>query len=167
MDMQTTKAKGKFFTVVRDGAPVVHITRKYLTRRMAEAAAKCWWAFHGGEKIMSTYTLAKESDLYGRQLLGRVDSAGKHIPTEYASKADAWEAVKKTSFSDPVTVLEDGKPVATFTWLFKTPDEPVPGKPGYVRRVRDLGKWTSKGWKLTGVQAVGTGKDRFIRTVAA
>ncbi|MEG8276409.1 hypothetical protein [Streptomyces sp. AHA2] len=46
MDMQTAKVKGKFFTVVRDGAPVVHITGKYLTRRMAEAAAKCWVAFH-------------------------------------------------------------------------------------------------------------------------
>ncbi|MEU9560343.1 hypothetical protein [Streptomyces fumanus] len=51
MDMQTTKVRGKFFTVVRDGAPVVHITRKYLTRRMAEAAAKCWVAFRGVRKV--------------------------------------------------------------------------------------------------------------------
>lgn len=165
MDMQTTKAKGKFFTVVRDGAPVVHITRKYLTRRMAEAAAKCWIAFHGGKRV-TVYTLAKESDLYGRQLLGSVTREGKHVPKEYATKEEAWDSVQKTSFSDPVTVLADGEPVATFTWLFKTPDEPCPDKPGYVRRVRDLCKWTRKGWERTGVQAVGIGKNRFIRTVA-
>jgi hypothetical protein len=47
MDIQTTKTNGHYFTVVRDGAPVVHITSKYVTRRMAEAAAKCWIAFHG------------------------------------------------------------------------------------------------------------------------
>src|SRR5687768_4584175 len=47
MDVQTSKSHGKYFSVVRDGAPVVHITRKYMTRRMAEAAAKCWVAFNG------------------------------------------------------------------------------------------------------------------------
>lgn len=52
MDANTSKVKGKFFTVVRDGAAVIHITRKYLTRRMAEAAAKCWQAFHGEAKPM-------------------------------------------------------------------------------------------------------------------
>ncbi|WP_333731753.1 hypothetical protein [Streptomyces sp. IBSBF 3010] len=157
MDMQTTKAKGKFFTVVRDGAPVVHITRKYLTRRMAEAAAKCWWAFHGGDKIMTTYTLA---------LTPMVEGGKRDIPGEYATKADAWLAVQQTEFNEAVTVFEDGKAVGIFQWMFKTPDEPVPGKPGYVRRVRDLCKWTRKGWEVTGVQAVGIGTHRFIRTVA-
>ncbi|MFJ9318814.1 hypothetical protein [Streptomyces globisporus] len=63
MDMQTAKVKGKFFTVVRDGAPVVHTTRKYLTRRMAESAAKCWVAFHG-EKDSNMDSIIKPGDTF-------------------------------------------------------------------------------------------------------
>lgn len=61
MDTQTTKThNGRYFSVVRDGAPVVHTTRKYLTRRMAEASAACWIAFHGEEDNMSAVTDSEE-----------------------------------------------------------------------------------------------------------
>ncbi|WP_369189070.1 hypothetical protein [Streptomyces sp. R08] len=165
MNIKTTKDNGKHFGTVFVGDRIAFQTPGYYTEGMALAAAECWIAFHGKD-AMPVYILAKESELYGRQPLGRVVN-GKHTPTEYTTKEAAWESVKECHMTTPVTVLADGEPVATFQWLFKTPDEPVPGKPNKVRQVRDLCKWTRGGWKETGVQAVGVGRERFIRTVAA
>ena len=158
----TTEA-GKFFALVTKGGTVVYRTPDYYTEAMATADAECWAAFKGDN--VTTYTLAIEDERYGRRSLGRVVK-GKHVPTEYATKEAAWEAIKATSFAEPVSVLADGKPVASFAWMFKNPDEPVPGKPNLVRPVRDLCKWTRGGWEVTGVQAAGTGRYRIVRTVA-
>ncbi|MFC9620259.1 hypothetical protein ACFTXM_09745 [Streptomyces sp. NPDC056930] len=159
MDIQTTKVRGKFFSVVRDGAPVIHITRKYLTRRMAEAAAKCWVAFHGGEH-MPVYTLA---------VTPMAEGGKRDLPGEYATKTEAWKAVQETFFAEAVTVLEDGKRIGTFQW-FRAGEEPALNDPGKVSPVRDLCRWARGGWVKTGVQAVGNGAKlgpyRFIRTVA-
>ncbi|MEE1835769.1 hypothetical protein [Streptomyces sp. SP17KL33] len=163
MNTTVTETSGKHFGTVRNGDRIAYRTPGYYTAQMALAAAECWVAFHG-EDTMPTYTLALEHDAHGRMPLGSVVK-GKHTPKEYATKGEAWEAVQRSFYAAPVSVLEDGKPVATFSWQFKTADEPHPGKPGYVRRVRDLCKWTGAGWVATGVQSVGAGTDRFIRTV--
>jgi hypothetical protein len=146
----------KVWAEVRNGETTVYRTTEYVTERMAYADAYCWLAFHGGEKNMTTYTLA---------VTPMVEGGKRTLPGEYATKDEAWVAVQKTEFNEAVTVFADGKGVGTFQWMFKTADEPDPNHAGYVRRVRDLCKWTRAGWVQTGVQAVGIGDHRFIRTV--
>ncbi|MGI5408209.1 hypothetical protein ACQEV9_15580 [Streptomyces chartreusis] len=157
MKITITEANGEFYARVNNGDLIVYVTAEYLTERMALADARCWVAFHGKADAMPTYKLA----------IDPIDTTGgrRALKGEYATKADAWKAVQGTDFSEPVTVLEDGEPVMTFSWQFKTADEPHPTKPNTVRRVRDLCKWTRKGWEVTGVQAVGIGRNRLIRTV--
>jgi hypothetical protein len=147
---------GKYFGTVRKGDSILYRTPGYYTEGMALADAKCWLAFHG-EKAMPTYTLSVQP----------ISGPFTNMPLngEYDTKAAAWEAVQRTQYSEPVTVFEDGEPVMTFSWQFKTPDEPHPTLPNTVNRVRDLCKWTRTGWVQTGVQAVGIGRNRFIRTV--
>lgn len=103
MDMQTTKANGRFFTVVRDGALVVHITRKYLTRRMAEAAAKCWVAFHGNGETKMSESLVKPGERF--MCCGDFSKEGpvwREFSAEYVKERIALfaehgaEAVRKT-----------------------------------------------------------------------
>jgi hypothetical protein len=169
MFIQVKKLCGKFFSQVRnsyaDGFDILFESPEYLTEGMAQAAAKCWVAFHAEQKEekMPTYTLAYDpmDAPGGRRALGR-STNGKFVVTEYATKEDAWKAVQQTSYNEPVTVLEDGEPVASFYWTF-APDEPMPGRKNVVRRVRNLCKWTRAGWTPTGVQAVGIGKARFVR----
>jgi hypothetical protein len=167
MFIEVKQLCGKFFSQVRnsyaDGFDILFESPEYFTEAMAKADAECWMAFHGKGETMPTYTLAYDpmDAPGGRRALGRVTN-GKHVPTEYATKDDAWKAVQQTSYNEPVTVLEDGEPVATFYWLWAG-EEPVPGKRNMVRRVSNLCKWTRVGWTPTGVQAVGTGKFRFVR----
>ncbi|MCF3174781.1 hypothetical protein IPZ61_15795 [Streptomyces sioyaensis] len=159
MNTKTTETGGKHYATVSAGDRVVYRTPGYYTAGMALADAQCWEAFHGG-KNMTTYTLAVTPMVEG----GKMD-----LPGEYATKADAWLAVQRTFFNEAVTVLEDGKGVGTFQW-FRAGEEPSQNEPGKVVSVRNLCKWTRKGWVRTGVQAVGNGKElgryRFIRTVA-
>jgi hypothetical protein len=107
---------------------------------------------------VTTYTLA----------IAPVNSIQAKIPLNgvHATKAEAWTAVQKTEYAEPVTVFEDGKPLMTFSWKSNSAEEPDPNHPGYVRRVWDLCKWTRSGWEPTGVQAAGSGKERIIRIVA-
>jgi len=80
MDIQTTKVNGRFFSVVRDGAPVVHITGKYLTRQMAEAAAKCWVAFHGeGDMIKDSDKFYSHQQVTGTQIEMTADQVRARI----------------------------------------------------------------------------------------
>lgn len=168
MNFTSDKVNGQCFGRVLKGDKVLYVTKGYITHRMALADAKCWAAFHGKEETMPTYTLALDpmDSAFGPRPLGRVTRDGKHITTEYATKGEVWEAVQRTFFNEPVTVFEDGKPVATFYWTFGTA-EPVPGK-NMVRPVKNLKKWGRGGWEPTGVQSVGNGKlgkGREIRTV--
>jgi hypothetical protein len=142
---------------------VLFVTPAYYTAEMATSAARCWVAFHGEATKMPTYTIAYDpiDAAGGRRAIGR-STNGKLVVTEYATKEDAWKAVQQTSYNEPVTVLEDGEPVASFYWLWAG-EEQVPGKRNMVRRVSNLCKWTRAGWTPTGVQAVGTGKFRFVR----
>lgn len=157
MNTTVTTNNGKHFGIVRKGDSILYRTPGYYTEGMALADAKCWLAFHG-EKIMATYTLSVQP----------VSSTFTNLPIkgEYGTKAEAWAAVQRTEYAEPVTVFEDGKSIMTFSWQFKTPDEPHPTLPNTVNRVRDLCKWTRTGWVQTGVQAVGIGRNRFVRTVA-
>lgn len=134
-----------------------YTTPAYYTEGMAQADAACWVAFHGEEtEQMAKYTLA---------VVALESGIKSPLNGEWNTKEEAWLAVQETNFSESVTVYEDGKGIASFNWMFKNPDEPHPTKPGYVNRVRDLCKWTRAGWVATGVQAVGIGTARFIRTV--
>lgn len=130
MDMQTTKVRGKFFTVVRDGAPVVHITRKYLTRRMAEAAAKCWVAFHGGEtKMMGS--LVKSGERF-KAMTERADvgRCWREFSSEYVTEQVAWyakyniAAVRKTGpMGEYIEIGRNGSSYAQYHVM--TADAPV------------------------------------------
>jgi hypothetical protein len=165
MDVKVIKVSGKFVGGVARNDRAIYVSPGYLTEAMALADARCWLAFHGEAQPMPTYTIALDpiDAPGGRRPLGRSVN-GKHVTTEYATKAEVWEAVKLTFFAEPVTVLEDGEPVASFYWT-QGVDEPVPGK-HMVRPVRELNKWGRKGWEPVGVQSVGNGKRREIRTVA-
>jgi hypothetical protein len=163
MNITATETNGKHSARVSAGDAVLFVTPAYYTAGMATSAARCWVAFHGEATKMPTYTIAYDpiDAVGGRRAIGR-STNGKLVVTEYATKDDAWKAVQRTSFNEPVTVLEDGEPVASFYWLWAG-EEPVPGKRNMVRRVSNLCKWTRAGWTPTGVQAVGTGKFRFVR----
>jgi len=57
MFIQVKKLCGRFFAQVRnsyaDGFGILFETPEYLTEAMALADARCWRAFHGGEKSMT------------------------------------------------------------------------------------------------------------------
>ncbi|MCX4687323.1 hypothetical protein OG401_23975 [Kitasatospora purpeofusca] len=88
-----------------------------------------------------------------------------NIAGEHDTKVDAWKAVQETFYADPVTILENDKPVASFLWFRTYEEVPSQSQPGRVAQVWRLYQWGKRdlgpmlgGWGPTEVEYVYDGR---------
>jgi len=127
---------GKHVGIVKAGSSVVYMSHTYLTERMARADINCWIAFHPQE-------LEVEYTLY------RQHPNGEFLYGTYATKEEAWKAIRGKVWWDPVTIYENGREIATF-WHKHIGSSPSLTTKGAHNPVYALLKWGEDGWDETG-----------------